>query len=66
MTSQGRDHAAEVARSCYGKAARIRVLELPDAKDVSEWLDNGHTADELTQLASQCPDYEPAADSYLA
>lgn len=61
----GCDHAAEVARSCYGKAARIRVLELPDAKDVSEWLDNGHTAAELTQLASRCLDYEPPAASTL-
>ncbi|MBA7666656.1 hypothetical protein ES703_74737 [subsurface metagenome] len=56
----GRDHAAHVARSCYGKAARIGVLELPDAKDVSEWLDNGHTADELRQLASQVTQYHPA------
>lgn len=56
----GRDHAAEVARSCYGKAARIRVLELPSDKDVSEWLDNRHTAAELTQLASQAPEYKPA------
>lgn len=54
----GHDHAADVARSCYGKAARIRVLELPDAKDVSEWLDNGHTAEELTQLVSRCSDFE--------
>lgn len=59
----GRDHAAEVAHSCYGKAARIRLLELRDGKDVSEWLDNGHTAAELMQLASQCLDYEPSADT---
>ena len=56
----GRDHTSQVARSCYGKAARIRVLELPGAKDVSEWLDMGHTADELTQLASQATEYKPA------
>ncbi|MFC1972308.1 hypothetical protein ACFLVE_02745 [Chloroflexota bacterium] len=56
----GHDHAAEVARSCYGKAARIRMLELPDANDVSEWLNNGHTAAELTQLTSQAPEYKPA------
>lgn len=56
----GRDHAKNVARACYGKVARIRMLELPDAKDVSEWLDNGHTADELRELASQSPEYRPA------
>lgn len=59
----GRKHMVEAARSCYGKATRIRVLEL-DGKDTSEWLDNGHTAAELTQLVSQCSDYElPAAST---
>lgn len=62
----GRDHAAEVARSCYGKATRICVLGLPDGKDVSEWLDNGHTAAELKELASRCPSYEqPTIDTPL-
>ncbi len=61
----GRDHAAEVARSCFGKAARIRLLELADGKDVSEWLDNGHTVAELTRLANRCPDYELPAASDL-
>jgi len=56
----GRDHAASVARSCYGKAAKIRLLELPDVKDVSEWLDNGHTADELRKLANKAQEYKPA------
>jgi len=59
----GRDHAAQVARSCYGKAARIRVLELPsDSKDVSKWLDNGGDVEQLRRLASQCPEYEPSTD----
>ena len=56
----GRDHAAEVARSCCGKAARIRVLELQDGKDVSEWLNNGHTADELKELTNRAPEYKRA------
>ncbi len=56
----GRNHAIDVARSCYGKAAKIRLLELPDVKDVSEWLDNGHTADELRELTSQVREYKPA------
>ena len=57
----GRDHATQVAKSCYGKAVSIRVLELPDgSKDVSEWLDNGGDADHLKQLASRCPEYRRA------
>lgn len=61
--SPGCDHAAQVARSCYGKAARIRVLELLEGKDVSEWLDMEHTANELTQLASKCPNYKLLANA---
>ncbi len=61
----GRDHAAQVARSCYGKAVKVRVLELPGAKDTSDWLAIGHTADELIQIANQCSDYEPPADTTL-
>ncbi len=53
-------HAADVARSCYGKATRIRVPAKLDAKDVSDWLDNGHTASEFEELTSQASEYKPA------
>lgn len=56
----GREHANYVAKSCYGEAARIRLLEMPgDAKDVSDWLDNGGTRRELEQLVSQAPEWKP-------
>ena len=58
----GRGHANQVAMSCYGKAARIRVLELPNgSKDVSNWLDNGGIRDELERLAKEAPEWTPAA-----
>jgi putative DNA primase/helicase len=57
----GREHVNQVAKSCYGVAYRIRVLELPsESKDMSDWLDEGHTVDELMQLVDTCPDYEPS------
>lgn len=57
----GHDHAKNVAKSCYGIAKRIRVLQLPgEAKDVSEWLDNGGDIAQLKQLTDACPDYEPS------
>jgi len=57
----GRGHAYHVAKSCYGAAGRIRMLELPDgSKDFSDWLDNGHTIEELTQLADTSAEYEPS------
>lgn len=54
----GRKHASEVAASCYGKAESIKMLELQDAKDITDWLERGHTAEELRQLIDNCPLYE--------
>ncbi len=57
----GRAHANHIAKLCYGIARRIRVLMLPsDSKDASDWLEKGHTADELKLLADTSPDYEPS------
>lgn len=62
---RGREHAAKVARSCYGVAKRVRTLELPDrdgykVKDMSDWLAAGGTREELERLVGQVPDYRPA------
>jgi hypothetical protein len=54
----GRDHAQDVARRLHGIAASVRVLELPglpEKGDVSDWLANGGTADELQRLAREAP-----------
>jgi putative DNA primase/helicase len=63
----GRKHAQAVARSLHGKAARIRVLELPDrggkaVKDPSDWVAAGGTKEELIALAKETPDWEPGND----
>ena len=58
----GRDHAEAVARSLVGIAASVKILALPglvDKQDVSDWLDAGHTVEELEQLADAAPDYGP-------
>lgn len=52
----GRNHAAVVAAALRGKAARVRVLELPDLPpkgDVSDWLSGGRDALTLIPLAEQ-------------
>jgi hypothetical protein len=55
----GQDHAAEVASNLHGIAASVKVLMLPDLPekgDVSDWLANGGTADELQgSLAKRRP-----------
>jgi 5S rRNA maturation endonuclease (ribonuclease M5) len=62
----GRDHARQVSQWAQSVAASIRVLHLyaDDSKrDVSDWLDEGHTIDELVQVAASV---EPIETGVLA
>ena len=54
----GRSHAQDVANKLTGTAASIRILDLPGLLpkgDVSDWLADGGTADELERLAASAP-----------
>jgi hypothetical protein len=55
----GRKHAQEVARSLHHKAASLKVLELPGAKDLSEWVEGGGTKDALLKLVRDAPEWAP-------
>jgi hypothetical protein len=57
----GRKHAKTVAASLYGKAATVKVLELPGAKDLSEWVEHGGTRDALLELIRKAPEWKPEA-----
>jgi len=62
----GHNHANHVAKSTYGGASRVRLLELPsEFRDISNWLDNGGDVEQLKLLAANCPDYEPPPDATL-
>ncbi|NQT40030.1 MAG: hypothetical protein HQ581_21235, partial [Planctomycetes bacterium] len=59
----GREHATQVARSLCGIADSIKVVDLPgvaDKGDLSDWLDQGHTYDDLAALAEAVPEWFPA------
>ena len=59
----GRDHAEAVARSLAGKAARIRLLELPglpDKGDVSDWFAQGGTVEAFNNLVEAAPEWTTA------
>ena len=43
----GRHRALTIARALLGKVARLVVLELEGAKDVTEWFARGHSEIEL-------------------
>jgi putative DNA primase/helicase len=58
----GRKWAAEVAESLTAVDCPVVLLELPDlpeAGDVSDWLDAGHTVDELKARVASAPRWTP-------
>lgn len=60
----GRNHAADVARSCTAAGLSVRVIDLPGLPpkgDVSDWFNQRHTRDELEQLVSSATVWTPAA-----
>ena len=62
----GHDHGQQVAQTLRGKARSVKVLDLPGltekGADVSDWLDQGRTVDELERLAGNAPEWEPEND----
>ncbi len=58
----GHQHAIEVAQSVQSIVASIKVIEVPGLSqkgDVTDYLDGGHSADDLRQLVDAAPLWEP-------
>src|SRR5215204_4948846 len=59
----GRKHAEDVARSLFGKAASVKVVELPDVPedggDLVDWTNAGGGAEDLRQLIDETPEWSP-------
>jgi hypothetical protein len=68
----GRRHAQAKAAVAYPVAKSVKIIEfpeLPKGGDVSDWIDRGHTANELNELAESAPGWTPSisdADRRLA
>jgi hypothetical protein len=56
----GRKHAQQVAASIFGKAESVKLLELPHAKDLSEWTAVGGTRDAFLELIRNTALWRPA------
>jgi len=59
----GRNHADEVARLCHAAGLQVKIVTLPGLTpkgDVSDWLDESHTKDELMELAKTTALYTAA------
>lgn len=58
----GRDHARIVARSLHGRGCSVKIIELPglpEKGDVSDWLDAGHTKDDLIEVYKVAQEWTP-------
>jgi hypothetical protein len=62
--AQGYAHQDVTCKTSLGIAKRVRILkladhwpEIKDGNDVSDWLDAGHTREQLDALIEQAPDY---------
>jgi putative DNA primase/helicase len=56
----GRKHAQQVATSLYGKVESLKVLELPGAKDLTEWIERGGTGEALLELIRSATEWKLA------
>jgi putative DNA primase/helicase len=56
----GRKHAQRVARSIWLRAASIKVLELPGAKDLTAWIERGGTREMLLKIIWNAPEWKPS------
>jgi putative DNA primase/helicase len=59
----GRRHAQQVAASLHLRAESVKVLELPGAKDLSEWAGRGGTREKLLGMIRNAPEWNEEAAS---
>ena len=55
----GRRDAQKVARSLFGKAEFVKLLELPGAKDLFDWIEHGGKREALLQLIENTAGWQP-------
>jgi hypothetical protein len=60
----GCKHAEQVARSLHAIAESVRIIELPDGKDATEWIQkHGGSKAKLWDLVKMTPRWEPPTES---
>lgn len=66
MDRAGIDRKDNLSAALYKKVKRLRVIDLPGlkyqeshGKDISDWLTEGHTTQELQKLVESALDYSP-------
>ncbi|EAQ36921.1 hypothetical protein NB311A_07223 [Nitrobacter sp. Nb-311A] len=62
---EGRNHADKKAALAFPVAVSVRVVhfdDVPKKGDVSDWIEAGHTADDLRARVDAAPQWTPPAD----
>lgn len=59
----GRKHAQQVAQSLAGKVESLKIIELPDAKDLSEWVTRGGTREALLELIRNAAEWKTPGET---
>lgn len=65
----GRKHAEQVATSLYGKVESLKLLELPGAKDLTDWLNSNNaegTREDLLEFIRKSPEWKPKKGELMA
>jgi hypothetical protein len=65
----GTKYAQRVAQNIHGVASKVSIVELPGlgaraadhGRDISDWLDAGNQAENLTYIAEKSPEWTPPA-----
>ena len=58
----GREYAEQKAKSLYEIVGEVKIINLPgvkDKEDVTDWINSGHTKEELIQLVKTASLYSP-------
>ncbi len=62
----GRKHAQQVAMSLHFRARSVKVLEMPGAKDLTEWVERGGTKEgALVDLFKKAPAWTPETEECM-
>jgi hypothetical protein len=60
----GRKHAEDVAMSLADNVNWLRVIELPNSKDLTEWVAHGGTREALLQLLRGASEWKPIPSTF--
>jgi len=63
----GRQYSLNIGKSISGIAKKVKWLELPglgDKEDISDWIENGGTAEKLQELIDSAPEFSEVLEEF--